>query len=1332
MTDADGEILAKIHYYCREQYFCHMEDAADEGLKKYSNDGVLKFYRAYAMILQDRIQEGMRELDVLKDKRDVNLCSTMALMLAHKKGNSVDREAVTELDAKLKEERKQSGEMGLYYAGLFLFLTGKHDKAREYIDRMLKLNGDNAEGLVLKGWIELMSGREAKKALKYFDDGLSKSVGGKNIDGLLGKSRHFEAKHNYSGALDAVNQVIVHYPNFLPALIEKMRLQLSLQDWESSIETAQRALGVDMHCLEAMRYMALHLLCREGNYPEAASKIGDIITTLDRFESKNASLYCSMAQVFCRLCGRNSLVLQQTYTLMERAVSLSSQNSEYITELGFQLLLQGKMKDAMRCYKNAMKIDETSVSALTGIIRCQLHDNQLDDAAQQLEFLGEIQQSIGTSAELVYMSAVLAMKKSTGPEKCLELLNTCIETHFKSLKGFPLGIEYFRLMNPDFLLQVIKDYLQFAPQTNMLEHGTRRQPVGAGQAVNPVLKRCNQVLDPLTRAVPGLLEALFLMGKVKFLAGEIEPAQSTLQHCIDVEPTYSDGHILMAQIHLNQNNFKLANQSLEVGLSHNFEVRDHPLYHLIKARIQKKQGDNEEAVRTLQMAMSLPGIKATRGGSAASRRPTKSNIGTNDRVSVYLELAEAHRLLGNQHEAAKVMQDAINDFQGSGEEMRITIANADLSIARGDVEAAITMLRNIGPNQPYFVQAREKMADIYLHHRKDKKLYASCYRELVDKNPSSHTCLLLGDAYMSIQEPEKAIEVYESALKKNPKDGTLASKIGQALVKTHNYGKAINYYEAALRSTGQSFLRYDLAELLLRLKQYDKAEKVLKVALEEEQNGELDIMIDHTRFMVLLAKVYEKSARLEDAMLSLTKAREMQARVLKRVQLEQPDAVTAQKQLATDICSQMALHSSGQRDFDKAITYYKEALVYNENDGKIMLDVAGLYLSTGDLDACQHQLMTLLKSDKENDAATIMLADLMFRKNEYDSAMFHFQQLLQLKADNYDALARLVDLMRRAGKLEEVPKFLDMAENASPRSKVEPGFNYCKGLYEWYTGNPTAALKLFNMARKDSDWGHQATFSMVEICLNPDSDTIGGEVFESVEGEVSQSESREKTDSEQMAVRTAEKLLKELKPKPGDQRPQYLANMALIATKQKANVEKAINSFMEMVSDEKQENVGALYGVAAGYMVLKQTPRARNQLKRVAKSNWNMVDAEDLEKSWLLLADIYIQSGKYDMATELLKRVLQHNKSCCKAYEYQGFIMEKEQSYKDAANSYENAWKYGNKNNPVIGFKLGFNYLKAKRMVDAIDICHHVLASHPNYPKIKKEILDKARQSLRV
>lgn len=41
--------------------------------------------------------------------------------------------------------------------------------------------------------------------------------------------------------------------------------------------------------------------------------------------------------------------------------------------------------------------------------------------------------------------------------------------------------------------------------------------------------------------------------------------------------------------------------------------------------------------------------------------------------------------------------------------------------------------------------------------------------------------------------------------------------------------------------------------------------------------------------------------------------------------------------------------------------------------------------------------------------------------------------------------------------------------------------------------------------------------------------------------------------------------------------------------------------------------------------------------------------------------------------------------SCCKAYEYMGYIMEKEQSFRDAAMNYEMAWKYSNQTNPTIG-----------------------------------------------
>lgn len=46
--------------------------------------------------------------------------------------------------------------------------------------------------------------------------------------------------------------------------------------------------------------------------------------------------------------------------------------------------------------------------------------------------------------------------------------------------------------------------------------------------------------------------------------------------------------------------------------------------------------------------------------------------------------------------------------------------------------------------------------------------------------------------------------------------------------------KAINYYEAAQKISGQDFLCCELAELLLKLKKYHKAEKVLKQALERD------------------------------------------------------------------------------------------------------------------------------------------------------------------------------------------------------------------------------------------------------------------------------------------------------------------------------------------------------------------------------------------------------------------------------------------------------------------------------------------------------------------
>lgn len=77
----------------------------------------------------------------------------------------------------------------------------------------------------------------------------------------------------------------------------------------------------------------------------------------------------------------------------------------------------------------------------------------------------------------------------------------------------------------------------------------------------------------------------------------------------------------------------------------------------------------------------------------------------------------------------------------------------------------------------------------------------------------------------------------------------------------------------------------------------------------------------------------------------------------------------------------------------------------------------------------------------------------------------------------------------------------------------------------------------------------------------------------------------------------------------------------------------------------QKDNTPALLAMSQAYMLLKQIPKARTQLKRLAKVAWSLAEAEDLEKSWLLLADIYCQGGKYDLASELLRRCIQYNKA---------------------------------------------------------------------------------------
>lgn len=57
--------------------------------------------------------------------------------------------------------------------------------------------------------------------------------------------------------------------------------------------------------------------------------------------------------------------------------------------------------------------------------------------------------------------------------------------------------------------------------------------------------------------------------------------------------------------------------------------------------------------------------------------------------------------------------------------------------------------------------------------------------------------------------------------------------------------------------------------------------------------------------------------------------------------------------------------------------------------------------------------------------------------------------------------------------------------------------------------------------------------------------------------------------------------------------------------------------------------------------------------------------------------------------------------------------------------------RYESEASAEVGYKLAFNFLKAERYIEAIDVCNKVLEQYPDFPRLREDILNKAVGGLR-
>lgn len=471
-------------------------------------------------------------------------------------------------------------------------------------------------------------------------------------------------------------------------------------------------------------------------------------------------------------------------------------------------------------------MDSSELSPMIGILKTQMAKGEMQEAEMQLPFFTEMLEGEKVkSAEGQLIQGMLISRKNIDKKNLQALenmlqesnraLDDCLKNHISAQKKLSQNLEFYIALNPDFLLTLCNELL-YHSDFNLNQLKARIQ--------NPItpthlIKKAIKLLETTIKKVPGLIPAYMLSSKAKLIIGDVNGALQLLQKALEFDPKNEEAYILNAIVLYANGNVQTAYGSIKEALANNFDMDKNPFFMMLKGEMEIKLGEVPLGLKTLEKAFNIPGIQSGEGVQMKkrSRYMTVISFNENVRSQIYVEYAKALASDKQSKKAKEIMEQAIMEFAGTDDEPVVLLGNADIAIISGDLKKALNILRSVEPMAKGYLEARGKLADIYLNKMLNRRQYAKCYFDLVQVFPNFENYKKYGDALLQIQEPDKAIEAYQEALKIDPNNQFIVRAIGKALSITHNYQLAIEYYEEAIQNhPNNDDLKLDHAKLLVK------------------------------------------------------------------------------------------------------------------------------------------------------------------------------------------------------------------------------------------------------------------------------------------------------------------------------------------------------------------------------------------------------------------------------------------------------------------------------------------------------------------------------------
>lgn len=177
---------------------------------------------------------------------------------------------------------------------------------------------------------------------------------------------------------------------------------------------------------------------------------------------------------------------------------------------------------------------------------CELNENGVTDQfIKQTNFLLDLQ----NDENQMYIKLLQVKQKKQSPSTVQDLLNIC-EYKLNSLHGHVFSESYFLMLDPPFMLGVIKEYIHHMQFSKKIDN-----------------TYIYEILGMIIKSCPGLKEALFLLAKIQFISGDIKNALTNVEKLLNnTVDSYNEAYLLMSQIQIHLGFYETAAQNLEVRI----------------------------------------------------------------------------------------------------------------------------------------------------------------------------------------------------------------------------------------------------------------------------------------------------------------------------------------------------------------------------------------------------------------------------------------------------------------------------------------------------------------------------------------------------------------------------------------------------------------------------------------------------------------------------------------------------------------------------------------------------------------------------------------------